>query len=303
MDLQNDESQELMSERDRLTKQISMTIEIITPKLAQTYLMKNLGNPNIRNRKITQRTVNNYVKDILGKRWRVGAPIIFDTNDTMIDGQTRCTGVVKSNKSIISVVLRGVDPDIFDSLDCGKKRTLKDGLTTLVINGKGLVNSGVVSSAINIIHSLSKNHVSIDKNRGMLTNSEIIEIVKKDFNYYDEPFSGGKSSKIIKWRKNINKAIPESVFASFYYTYKKQHGSIVDNFLTTITSNGVNTPLVVREFRDMIIYNKGKKSDEKGYLSPVAVYRLIDVLFKYNLNNNLITRKHISHTDLIKING
>ena len=303
MELKKEEFENLSNERNRLAQQISISIETITPELARKFLLKNLGNPNIKNRTPHKRTVNSYVSDILNQRWKVGVPIIFDTDDNLIDGKHRCLAIIKSDKPINSLILRGVDSNIFDSLDIGKKRTHKDALSTLVFNRQGLVDPVSVSAAINIMRSIGKNHTAIDKNRGMITNPEMIQIVNNDFSFYDEPFLNGKNSKIFIWRNNIKLAIPKSIFACFYYLNKKLYGKVVDEFLTTITSSNNNTPPVVREFRDMIIYNKGKKSDEKGYLPPIAVFRLIDILFKYNLEKGTLSgRKHISKPDLQKIN-
>jgi hypothetical protein len=297
MELSKEELQKLLTEKNRLSAQITMSIEVITPDLAREYLSRNLGNSKIKNRAISLRTVIQYYNDMTNGRWKVGPPIMFDVDKNMIDGQTRCTAVVRSNKPIISVVLRGIDNNVFDAFDCGKKRTHKDALTSLKCDGKSLDNyASSVSGAINLMFSIAKNHTAIDKNRTALTNTEIVEIVKGDFDYYSTPFTSGK---ITKWRENINKAISQSILAAFYYINKKTHGTVVDEFLSVITSNDANTPAVVRKFRDMVIENKGKKSDERGYLPPVVIFRLIDTLFKYNLEKNGFTkRKHFSKIDL-----
>jgi hypothetical protein len=288
----------LFNELKRLNSKILVTVEIITPEDARSFLLNNFKSKNVRNRKISSRTVNNYVNDIKNNRWKVGAPIVFDENEALIDGQTRCTAVIKAQKPILSLVVRGVDTNVFDSLDCGKRRTHKDVLDTLIFENKRLVKAAGVSAAIGLMFSVSKNHKAIDRNRGMLTNPEIFDMVKSDFNFYNEPYESGN---IIRWRKNINSAISESILMAFYYTNKKKHVDL-NNFLDTITSNDASTPLIVREFRDLMIYNKGKKSDERGYLSPDKIYFLIDTLFKYSQEKNgLINRKHFTKKDLQKI--
>jgi len=290
----------LLAEQKRINKEVSVTIEIITPEAAMNYLQNNLRNNNIKNRKINATTVNGYVKDILSGRWKIGAPIIFGKNNGLLDGQTRCTAVVKAQKPIMSIVVRGVDDSIFDVLDCGKRRTHKDVLTTLVYNGKQLTKPAGVSAGINLLKSVSKNHKDIANNRGFFTNPELFELVKNNFDYYNEPFESGKISK---WRKNINLAIRESIVSGFYYAKKQKHGDVVDNFLTTITSSTDKTPAIVREFRDMMIENKGKKSDERGYLRTNQVYGLIECLFKYSQEPQGLNRKHFSKKDLKEIYG
>jgi hypothetical protein len=300
MKLQAVDLQQLIAEQKRISSQISVGVEIITPELAKKFLEKNMLNKkHARNRKPHAKTINNYANDMINGRWRVGAPFIFDTTDCMIDGQQRCYAIIKANTAILSLVVNGVDPEIFDSLDCGKKRTPKNVMEMIFKNGKKLKKPSGVSAGISIMRSIARNHKAIDKNRGLLTNPELFELVYNDFDYYNEPF---ESDKISNWRKGINLAIGESILAGFYYTNKKKYSKLVDEFLTTITSNNSNTPPIVREFRDMMIFNKGKKSDERGYIAPYQIYLLINTLFKYSQEKrDLATRKHISKTDLQEI--
>jgi len=287
----------LQDEKIRLQTQLKISIEIINPDLAAKYMKKNLSNGIIKNRKIHNPTVLKYVDDMIKNRWKIGAPLVFDINGYMIDGQTRCTAIIKSGESILALVIRGVDPDTFDAYDSGKKRTHADVLTTLVHNKEQLVNARSVASGINTMDSVRRQHMQILRNR-TLTNTEIAALVKKDFDYYDYPF---KNKMIGKWRNNINKAVSVSILAGFYYTHKKNYGKDVDVFFNEITNN-TSTSQVVAEFRDMVLTNSGKKSDEKGYLSSIDIYRLIEFLFKYSLQkNSLAGRKHFASVDLKKL--
>ena len=55
-----------------------------------------------------------------------GEPIIFDRLGRMIDGQHRCTIVAETGLPITLIVIRGIDPAAFASLDSGAKRTGAD---------------------------------------------------------------------------------------------------------------------------------------------------------------------------------
>ena len=289
----------LMNEKNRMNKQITMSVELIIPDMARNFLMANLNDKTIKNRKIHTRTVNAYVDDMLNDRWKVSSPILFDTQGRMIDGQTRCTAIVKANKAIIALVIRGLDVECFKSLDCGKKRTHKNVLETLIsLDGRVLMKPASVSAGINLMNSVAQNHKVIEKSRGLLTNTQIFDMVKNDFDYYNDPFQSGNMGT---WRKNINMAINETILTAFYYTNKNGHGKLIDDFMKTITSNNTTTPPIVREFRDMMIENKGRKSDERGYLTPKQVYGLIQTLFNYNQSKGLMNRKHFSKTDLDSI--
>jgi hypothetical protein len=73
--------------------------------------------------------VRNLATEILNKEWRfTGESIVIDDQGRLIDGQHRCEACVSSNRPIISVVVRGVDPHIIRTLDSGATRSPADVL-------------------------------------------------------------------------------------------------------------------------------------------------------------------------------
>ncbi len=102
-------------------------LEEITPKIATDIL----ANHNNRNRKLSRRAVELYAREILAKEWRItNQGIGYDWNGNLLDGQNRLAAVVMSGKTIRTFVTRGLDPDVFDCLDSGKKRTAGDHMHT-----------------------------------------------------------------------------------------------------------------------------------------------------------------------------
>ncbi|NUN01320.1 MAG: hypothetical protein HUU41_09415 [Bryobacteraceae bacterium] len=64
---------------------------LITPELARQWLER-----NVRNRPISENTVIAYGLDMLEGRWQYdGAPIRFDTDGNLIDGQHRLSRLLK----------------------------------------------------------------------------------------------------------------------------------------------------------------------------------------------------------------
>ncbi|KKK72899.1 hypothetical protein LCGC14_2899250, partial [marine sediment metagenome] len=59
---------------------------------------------------------------------------------------------------------------------------------------------------------------------------------------------------------------------------------------------------IVRKFRDGIMKNKGRKSDERDYLSPTTILKYIELLFKYSKTSSFATRKHFSKKDIDELN-
>ena len=63
-----------------------------------------------------QKKVDSYVKDLEDGVWRLnGKTITFDANGRLLGGQHRLHAVVQSGKSLTTLVVRGLDPEILET--------------------------------------------------------------------------------------------------------------------------------------------------------------------------------------------
>jgi len=302
----SDKLKKLHKEALKVKSEISLGVEVLTVDGARDNLKRNIKTHIYQNRKVSQRTIRSFAKDILAGRWKIATPIVFDKNNYLLDGQTRCYAVIEANEPIITLVLRGVDPETFDVFDGGKPRTFKDVATAIVhTNANGdkvtLTKPAVVSAAINYQYSMEKYKTNIDKNRGLLTNPEMARLIMDNFEYYDEPFlfiGNTKNYKIKQWRDKLNNGVTESIIAAFYYKHKLQNNGQVNEFLDFITSNK-NIPPIVLEFQQLLSESKRRRSDEKGYLSPTTKFKLFDTLFSYYKTGSINKRKHFPKLDTL----
>lgn len=98
---------------------------LITPDQAKSWLEL-----NVRNRPMIRRIVEEYASDMLNGRWLYNyQPIMFDRDNTLVDGQHRLAAVVASGVSIKSDVVFDCDPGIMNTVDIGAKRTAAQQLT------------------------------------------------------------------------------------------------------------------------------------------------------------------------------
>lgn len=103
-----------------------MEIEIakITPTMAREMLKANTAN-----RAIRRGHVEGLARDIEQGNYKLNAESIkFDKDGVLLDGQHRLSAIVKANKAVDSVVVRGLDPDVKVTIDTGKKRNFGDVL-------------------------------------------------------------------------------------------------------------------------------------------------------------------------------
>lgn len=99
--------------------------ELVTPAKATNWLENNKFN----NRTISDRMVDKIARDIKDNKWVYdGNSIKFDKEGNVIDGQHRLWAVIKSQKTVRMLVMRGFSGDAVHTIDIGKPRSNGDVL-------------------------------------------------------------------------------------------------------------------------------------------------------------------------------
>lgn len=123
--------------------EIQTEILEITPEIAEKWLTRNDMNRPRRKLFVTQ-----LAEAIRRGEWRLnGEAIRFDRNGVLLDGQHRLTAVVEAGLPIRSVVMWGLEPDVRDTVDTGRRRSLAD---VLAMHGEVAVSN--LAAALNLIH-------------------------------------------------------------------------------------------------------------------------------------------------------
>lgn len=99
---------------------------VITPELATRWLEEN----NWNNRTIRDGWVTRLAGDMANGKWRGqnGEAIKFDTAGRLVDGQHRLWACIISKCSFESLLVEGVDPEAYSTIDIGAKKALQDFL-------------------------------------------------------------------------------------------------------------------------------------------------------------------------------
>ncbi len=131
---------------------MSCTVETITRETAVKYLAMRGSN----------RTLNaKHVENLAARQRRGewipnGDTIRFDTDDLLRDGQHRLEMVVQTDVPIETVVVRGLNPRAFVTMDTGRNRGLSD-----VLSIEGYDNSGMLASAVKMVYSVLRRRRSV----------------------------------------------------------------------------------------------------------------------------------------------
>jgi len=123
---------------------VEITLELITPELAEHYLSKRPSATSaIKQRSISDSLVDRYAEDMRSENWPfTGDPVRFNTLGELIDGQHRLKAVTLSGLPEFMVVIRGLLPDTFSVFDTGRARSFTDVLTSMGISNVSM-NAGV----------------------------------------------------------------------------------------------------------------------------------------------------------------
>jgi hypothetical protein len=106
------------------TSAFDVTIEMIGPDTAETYLETNHSNRSPKLHKI-----RTYARDMQAGNWEFnGETIKFDADGALIDGQNRLAAITKAGVALPFLVVRGLRRIAQDTVDTGSARTFGDAL-------------------------------------------------------------------------------------------------------------------------------------------------------------------------------
>jgi len=111
----------------------------VTPAMAKTWL----DNNNFDNRRLDHHRVSKIAHDIKNEKWVFdGTPIRFNGSGNILDGQHRLSAIIKANKPVKSLVLRGLESVSQNTIDTGKSRSVSD-----ILHFNGYVNTTSLAAA------------------------------------------------------------------------------------------------------------------------------------------------------------
>lgn len=178
----------------------------VTPDFAKSIL----ATGNVNNRRIAEPVVKRYAAQIANGGWREDTcePIKIAESGRLLDGQHRLLAIVKANAGVYLHVATGLNENIFDVIDTGKKRTGGDALSMMKVK-----NGITIAAAIQLQDWASKNKNSA---RSVLLNPEIVEHYLKDADLWDE--CGSVSQKL---SKDFSRALSQSWVCGVLFLFAK----------------------------------------------------------------------------------
>jgi hypothetical protein len=192
---------------------------LITPQMAKNLLEKNTSN-----RRVKDKVVLKYTRDMLNGNWLedTGELITISKSGVVLNGQHRLISIVKSNTSHFMHVGTGLPDEVFKVIDTGSSRNPSD-----IFHIDGIPNSNLIPSIIYTYKRL------IAGNTGSNSARESASIVLNS--YYERPdFYQNVSKKTLSWYRGFSKIMNPSIIGGFYCYFETINVAMADDFFNQL---------------------------------------------------------------------
>lgn len=255
----------MKEEKERLCEILNSMIkaqwEVITPEVAAEMLQHR----NKYNRSLKKRTVDSYARDMKNNRWKeTGEPIIIDSKGIVANGHHRLNAIVQSGSTVVTLVVRGVDPESIQEMDQQAKRTAAD-----VFSMDRIENAASLASIVKAVLEIRVSPKMLGMNKGNATYVASMSEIRDEYlahkNNYN--WAGYISRKVNETNKLINPRIIGSL-AYILLVDKKHPKEKVEEFFYQFADQRDFCSGMIRQLRQKL--TQDAQGGQAAKLSGVA---------------------------------
>lgn len=232
---------------------MKLTKTLITPAMAKKLLETNTA----KNRRVKPAVVNKYAKEMAEGRWRkdTAEAIKIAVDGSLIDGQHRLLGIVKSNKSVELLVASDVPNENFKVIDTGVTRNAGDAFKI-----EGIKNSSLIPAIISLWS------VMRSTNKGASYEVDQVPSVTSVLDLYYERanFWQSVSNKSVGWYTSFSHIVSPKTLGALYALFYEKNQQAANDFMDQFAT-GINVK------NQVISYLRAKLINDK--LSPKKMHR------------------------------
>jgi hypothetical protein len=231
------------------TQPMTVKREIITPAVAKRMLALNKTN-----RPLSKFHVDRLSREMKLGRWKMNGDTICLNGSRLIDGQHRLAAGIQSGCSFETLVVYGVDSDVFDTKDVGKRRSAGD---TLAVRGE--IHTNLLAAALTLFERYMTGRTNT---KTCYTNSEVEELLEK--------YPGMRDC--VQGSKHRTRLVQGSVMAACHYLFRQIDKEQADQFMDDIVSGqNLSAEDSVYRLRERLMNN----AISKAKLPPEYIMALI----------------------------
>jgi len=233
--------------------EVKITIEVITPDVAQRMLKS-----NVHNRKMKRA---GYVQDMLDGAWELnGSSIVFSDTGALLDGQNRLMACIRANKPFVTVVVRGIVATAQESMDIGAARTLSDMLTL-----RGYPNAITLASVTAALARVDR-HGKIEAGFYKIASDTFTR--RQLLRYVEENYESMELGKIVNYTKRVlTKFEPASLWGVLIREMLKSGDANVEEFIKQINGTTTPSPQVFQLLKKLTKNRESTKTEQKKIIA------------------------------------
>lgn len=245
----------------------------VTPEMAKDWLeYKNYED----NRPISNKRVQFYARQIKQGRWALnGETIVFDKDDRLLNGQHRLRAIIVANKAMDVLVVRGVEQNVFTTMDQGYTRS-----GAQVLKMKGYTSSSTRSAICRAMYCWETNNGSLTRISKKVSPDELLLVQE----CYEE-----EVNEAVHYADRVRREVPMSCgligMAHILFTRARPRKAreFLDIFETGLTIEKGHPALVMRK---RLINDKLK---DKSMTPEIQWCALVRAWNNYDKGNSIRT--------------
>jgi hypothetical protein len=220
---------------------ITAAIETISPSSARTILDKFDG-PN----RPTSRLRVDRLAEIIGdNHWRLnGQPIIFGTDGLLLDGKHRLTAIANGERTVEVLVVRGIQPEVMDTIDRGQSRSYSD-----ILHQRGEPSSSLLATTLQNIWTYQAGTPFTVTRKNMPTTFRMDKLLRDYPAIYE-------SLKVVEgFRKECRGLhIAPSIVTTLHFIFARKDPATADTFVhQLLTGEGLVKDTPIYACRDRLL--------------------------------------------------
>lgn len=247
---------------------MNITTKTITPELAKALLAL-----NTKNRAKNINHVKHLAAEMAQGRWKLNGDPIRVSDGILIDGQHRLSACIQANVPFQTVFIEGLQSDVFDTIDCGKKRQAGD-----ILHLAGEHNAALLAASLSVIDRHDTGRMKLNVR---YSNTHIQELLKK--------YPDTRAAIAFTHNYRASKLLPPSwVVGMHYVMHRKNSEESIRYFEDVFIGAGIHDGSPAFLVRHRLLDNKISRRKHPHWV-------LAAVLVKgWNLRRSYSSAKRIS---------
>ncbi len=245
-----------------MKKELMQRVEIISPDRARQLLLLNENN-----RPIIKANLKKLCRELINGQWKMnGETIKISSDGAVLDGQHRLHAVVQTGISIETMIVYGLNDDVFATIDQGAQRSL-----SAILSIEKNANAKVCASIVPLLRKYKNNKIPNQFDYGEISKIESLAF------FNENKAVIVRAATFVASNKNLKKIISPGYLGFLYVVFYEIDSSACSDFFNKLSVGMFyNEKDPIRVLRERLIDIATSKNKED------QVYRSAYTIFAWN---------------------